>query len=94
MLIKLFLTQTFEDQIQSLDFHPRSNGSNDLIAIGMTNGSWLVFDAQSQSVVSVQKDGVEQHDVIKYSPGRNVTSSLHIRTSGYDSCLISLDIYC
>jgi microtubule-associated protein-like 1/2 len=71
-------SKTFEDQIQSVDFHPRSNGSNDLIALGMTNGTWVVLEAESQTVIAAHKDGVEQHDVIKYSPdGRYLMIGSH-----------------
>ena len=65
-----FRSQTFDDGIQSADFHPVHH---DLIAVGMTTGRWLVMDANNQELVTVHTDGPEQHDVIKFSPGSSMT---------------------
>uniref|UniRef100_H2Z3H4 Uncharacterized protein n=1 Tax=Ciona savignyi TaxID=51511 RepID=H2Z3H4_CIOSA len=56
---------TFDDGIQSADFYP---SDNNIIAVGMTTGRWLVLDSTNQELITVHTDGNEQHDVIKFSP--------------------------
>ena len=56
----------FEDSIQSASFHPVHDN---VIAVGMTTGRWVVVDTTNQDVIASFTDGPEKHDVIKFSPG-------------------------
>nr|XP_026693817.1 echinoderm microtubule-associated protein-like 2 isoform X4 [Ciona intestinalis] len=57
--------KTFDDGIQSASFYPCDNN---IIAVGMTTGRWLILDSSNLELITVHTDGNEQHDVIKFSP--------------------------
>ena len=58
----------FQDELQSVGFHPNGN----ILAVATKNNKFLVLDADSGEAEFFNCEiGSEQHDCIKYSPGKN-----------------------
>jgi microtubule-associated protein-like 1/2 len=57
----------FQDPLQSVCFHPNGN----LLAVTTQNNKFQVLDADTGEEFYNCEVGSEQHDCIKYSPGKN-----------------------
>ena len=58
--------QILDGNIQSAAFHPVYDN---VFAVGMTTGRWVVIESGNREVICSNTDGPEQLDIIRYSPG-------------------------
>ena len=64
----------FQDELQSVCFHPTGN----LLAVATKNNKFQVLDADNGEEFFNYEIGSEQHDCIKYSPGKNYLTSWYM----------------